>query len=178
MTVSWHWLTWHTYKYARMRCWLSRLQSRFMCEWVTSYKWLCHGTVTDMAHINMRECAADSPVYSHVLYVNESCPTYDCVMAHTYMCDMAHIWICKTTLLILKDCCVSRHVTHMNMSRPTHQLVPHMNESRHTYEWVMSDTWMSHIPRVDESCLTHGRVMSHIWMSHVSHMNESCLTYE
>jgi len=58
--------------------------------------------------------------------------------------------------------------------------VTHMNESYHTYELVMSHrimshTWLNYVKHINESC--HIQSL-HIWLSHVTHMNDSCHTYE
>ena len=52
--------------------------------------------------------------------------------------------------------------------------ITHMNTSCHTYEVVMSHVRMRHVTRTNESCHIYEWVTSHMWMSHVTHMNESC----
>jgi len=95
----------------------------------------------------------------HVPHMNESCPTYECVMSSSHMCR-------RSLKLILRG-----PVSHVWMSDVTR-----MNESCPTYECVMSNicrhslcsnstcgpvshTWMS-----QSACATYECVMSHSWM--------------
>jgi len=71
----------------------------------------------------------------YVTHMNESCHTYEWVMAHIWM----------------------SHGTHMNESLHTHEWVmahiwmshvTHMNESCHTYEWVIAHN----ASKIDKAC--------------------------
>jgi len=136
---------------------------------------------------------------SHVPHMNESCPTYECVMSSSHMCR-------RSLKLILRG-----PVSHVWMSDVTR-----MNESCPTYECVMSNIcrhslcsnstcgpvshvgmchlWMRHVTLMNvwtDSHHINGWVMSHMQMRHacrrgsyttsklrgVTHMNESCATY-
>ena len=116
---------------------------------------------------------------SHVTHMNESCHTYEWVMAHIWMGHVTHEWVIPHIWL--------SHVTHALLSHVTH-----IYESCHTCDWIMPHTWLSHVtwqgvrervgynynkshcnPRyaplrhLIESCHRH---VTHMWLNHVTHM--------
>jgi len=103
-------------------------------------------------HTHMHEHAhkgsIKAPVHVHCTYLNESC--------HTYACGMAHVWI--------------SHITHANTgSRINEALVAaHMKESYH----ISYDMTHSH---VSHTCtMTHVNTGSRIQQADMAaHMNES-----
>ena len=107
-----------------------------------------------------------------VSHVNESCPTYECVMSHIRMCHVPHMRESRPTHAWVMSYIWTSHVPRANESCHS------MNESCPTYEWVMSHIWLSHVTRMNESYTSHEWVMSHTWMCHSNHTNESCHTYE
>ena len=93
--------------------------------------WLCSRCVR-------RSCVTSM---SHIIHMNEACPSKEWVMSHIFvirMCDMNEL--CHT---------YEWAMLHIWMSH-----VAHMNESCRTYEWVMSHIWMSHVAHMNESCRT------------------------
>ena len=110
---------------------------------------------------------------SHVPHMNESCPTYECVMSSSHMCrrslklilrgPVSHVWM--------------SHVPLMNASCQTYvdtvcAPIPRVALC-HTHEWVSR-----HVPLMNASCHTHecmNWLSSHKWMSHVTHANASCM---
>jgi len=138
--------------------------------------------------------------------MNESCHTYEWVMAHIWMSHVTHsVWHGVVFYIWMS------HVTHMTAACHTHEfglsrsqvlpacvwdsdLVTRMNEPCHAYEWVMAHIWkshvthmkeswhayqwlMSHVTHTKESCHPYERFTSHRWMSHVTHMNGPCHKY-
>jgi len=114
-------------------------------------------------------------VMGRVLYMNESCHIYECVMPHTWMSHGTHMKRVADPQVILIDLCWKEsgdslqgwcmsHVTsgwimsHIWMSRVLHHVaqVTLINLD----EWVMS--------HMDESCHTFKRVMSHIMLHRCS----------
>jgi len=89
--------------------------------------------------------------------MNESCHTYEWVMAHIWMSHGTH----------MNESC---HTYEWVMSHIWMRHVTHMNEPCHTYEWVMSHIWMSHVTHMNESCHTYKWVMSHTQSSPITDM--------
>ena len=103
---------------------------------------------------------------SHVTHMNESCHTYEWVMAH--------VWMSHGTRM--NDSCetyagVMWHIHEWVMAHIWVSHGTYMNESWHTYEWVMAQISCT-------NALALIAVMRHIRMSHVTHTNESWDTYE
>jgi len=114
------------------------------------WKWFMSGIViSHVTHPCVMSCQTYEWFMSHSKYMSDSCHTG--FMSHskskscqTYEWFMSHIPMCVI------------HVTHMGMSR-------------HTHEWVVSHKWVSHVTHMSVSCHTHEHVMSHTWVSHVTH---------
>ena len=124
------------------------------------------------------------PWMSHATHVNESC--------HTYEWIMAHVWLSHATRK--KESFYStvalEHFYGWVMSHEFVRHLTHRNEMCHTLKWVMALVWMSLVMPfhtyeqwrwsifMNESCHICEWVITHMWMSHVIRLNESWRTYE
>jgi len=138
------------------------------------YVWLSFIHMTWLIHTCMHVCVNES----RRIYMNESCRR-----STSHVTRMTCRWTshpceesCHTYDWVMAHICMS-HGTHMNESCHTYdEAMSHARMSRVTYEWIMSRIWMSHVSYMNESCLTYGWVMSHIWLSHVT--RTQALNYE
>ena len=129
-------------------------------------------------------------MYEHVssaTFMNESCPTYGCVMSHIWMSHVPHMnESCHIYKQVTNATFTNVHVIYEWVLSRAH--VPHTNESCHTYEQVISRIWRSAVIHTNESCHTWKWVMSHTWMikswmshwrmSHATRMQGALSTYE
>jgi len=206
-----------------------RLVSK-MSHFAHQLRWMSHITRINES-CNTHEWGMPRELISHVSNRKESCHTHEGDMSHTngHKCerDTPHIWrgdgmrikseniyaqfthhlrwmSCHSYEWVM-SCTWLRHVTHMNESYHTYDIVmPHMWKgdrmrivSRWVMsriirdEWVMSLVWIRHVAHINESCHARKWVMSHVWKGgwnahslqnescHASSVvNESCHSYE
>jgi len=106
-----------------------------------------HARVT--SHIWMSQ--APQTWMNYVPHMNESCPTYECVMSHVWMSHVPRMnsWHGLVPGIHVRACVTS---THERIRSQIHinRCMSHMNESCPTYDWVLSHTWMSHVPHMNQ----------------------------
>ena len=126
-------------------------------------------------------------MHEYITCLNESCRTYEGVMAQLWMRHVTHAFLaCMHSNMYVHGIYMIFDALYMRMARPAYQsvkshvwmsYVTHMNESCHTHEWVMPHIWTSHVTHMNESRDTYGCYVSCTWMNHVTHLNKSCHTH-
>jgi len=144
-------------------------QSCLAYEYIMSHAWMSAQCSHGLSLLPVRVCANEScHVYEwdelyHVIFMNESCPTYEYVMSHTWISARSSYELHPTLLVCACEWVVSR--VRMRWIA-----------SCHIYEWVMSHVWTRHISHMNECAVYSWIASSSFSVSRVTCTNEmSCV---
>jgi len=179
-------------------------------EWVMSHIWMSHVThiTSHVTHVKdhpwlIHMCDMPHLLLHAVTHMNESCHTYEWVMAqvqtrhvthmneswHTYECVISHTWM--TTHLTspssqlgllgrLIHMCAMTHsyMRHDSFTCVTWLIHPNDHPLDLSFLAIIAHMWRGLGTHMIELCHAYGCVMPHKWMRHVTRTNGSCRTRE